>query len=374
MTETLETTAPTESFANKFFAEADAVTGKAPPPPAQVQQTPPPATTPSPAAPAATSAPPADVDAEIESGKRSPRSEDFKRVKEKLRTTEKEAGEVKTKLQTYESELAELRKAPKHNAKLIEEITAERDRYKSIHDQVLLTQLPEFRQQYDAKIGSIIAPLKTMVPEKADAIAEALQLPDGKHKRAILNELMTDLDEYTKGEISVASIEIRKAIAERDNKISESNKTLNSIATERANQAKAAQEEAQKAFDAAVAKVQDKAQGMPIMQLREGDDAKDWNAGVKQRLDMARHIYSGNLSPEERANAAFWASSGETLLKELNAARTELASMKETVARLGGATPSLHPTGGNKTQEVGDPNRPFSSQFSKWEKELGPGR
>lgn len=384
MPDIAEAPAATLGFANSLFAEVDAsrlqqavaanVQGAGNPPQQREVVPQQPSSAPAKPAPAATPATQptqtaADPDAEILSGKRNPKSEDFKRLHEKLRGTETE---YKGKLSTYESELSELKKAPKHNAKLIEDLTSERDKYKTIHDQVLLTQLPSFQQEYAAKIQAAIAPIKALAPEKAEAISEALLLPDGKYKRQALGELMADLDDWTKGEIVAANGEVRKIAAERDGKIAKTNETLSNLAEAQGKQFKEQQESSQKAFDEAVQRVQDTKQGMPIMQFREGEGSDEWNAGVKEKLEIARHIYAGNLTPQEKADAAFWAASGETLLKNLTASQAEIAQLRETVQRLQGANPGISAGGApTKGAPEGDPSRPFSSNLNRWMKEAG---
>lgn len=376
---------PTTSFANSLFSEADAaraakvaanVQGSGNPP--QMRDTAPQSPSPTPAKPTPapqpetkpdTTTPPTDPDEEILTGKRNPKSEDFKRVKEKLKATETE---YKGKLSTYETELAELKKAPKHNAKLIEELTQERDKYKTIHDQVLLTQLPTFQKEYADKIAAATAPLKALAPDKAAQLTEALQLPDGQYKRQILGDLISEMDDWTKAEVVTAASKVRDIQSEREARIAKTQETLSTLAEERSKQEKATQEATVKAFEEAVQRIQDPKKGMPIMQLREGEGSEAWNNGVKKKLELARHIYSGNLSAQERADAAFWAASGETLLKELTTSQAEIAQLRETVQRLQGASPRVD-AGGAPTKDVptGDQSRPFTSNFSRWMKEAG---
>lgn len=374
---------PTKTFAQSLFAEADTarlaeIAAKAPSSPVAAPVAVPPATPPAvpsavekglSAAQATPSATPpvtppveADPDAEIESGKRAPKSEDFKRVKEKLKHVEAEA---KTKLTTYETELAELRKAPKHNAKLIEELTAERDRYKTIHDTALLEVSTEFQAKHQARMDAVLNPLKAELPaDKAEQITRVLTFPDGAEKRKILAELVDGLDTFTQLRVVKAADDARAVMADRQAELTKAQESLGKIAADRMAQRKTAEEESSKVIQSAIAKAKTE---MPIFQPREKDEA--WNKEISERERIAQSFYRGDLTPEERADAALWAASAPTLLKQNSAQAQEIESLKATIAKLQGAGPKLEGGGRTETQE-GDPKRPFTSNFEKWRNEV----
>src|SRR6185436_18433428 len=101
-------------------------------PPAETK----PALEPTKPAPVQQQTPTEDLDKEIETGRRAPKTEDFKRIKHAADEGWKKAKELEPKLKEYEKELADLRKQPKHNADLIKQVTEDRDKYKSMFEQV----------------------------------------------------------------------------------------------------------------------------------------------------------------------------------------------------------------------------------------------
>lgn len=341
MPETLERPA---SFAEKMASEMKpleaqklAETGK----PANTEATP---VTPK---PAATEPKPVDfeaVDKEIESGRRSPKSDDFKRVKTAASEFRKKYEEAEPKLKEYEKELTELKKAPKHNAELIKTITEERDRYKGMFEQVAVEISPEFHAKYKTRLDAV----KTGLPsDHADKLMSLLQLPDSDVKRKHLAEITSEMDEFQVAEVVAANREVRTILNERQGELTKAQESLSKIGEERTKKQQERQTALSKAFDDVIARSQDPKDGIPVFQTKEGDEA--WNKGVSERLGVAKAIFSGIESDSERADAAMWAAAAPEFLKQLKNVTTELATANETIAKLRGSTPSLDGQGFQRT-------------------------
>lgn len=239
-------------------------------PPAQPAQPPATPATPPPAKPVAAAPPAADPDDEIISGKRSPKSEDFRRVKTRATEAQKLADELKSKLEPVEKELTELKKNPKHNADLIKAIEKERDEYKAKHDAFIVQFTPEFQQKFDTQIAGTLDTLKTLMPaDDAAKVAQILQLPDSEYKRKMIAEATETLDAYTVAEVANVNREVRRLNNERKEAMTKATSTLSSIAEERQKQSKEAAERSGKAFEETLKKFTEGESAIPVFQKRE---------------------------------------------------------------------------------------------------------
>jgi len=278
-----------------------------------------------------------EVDREIETGKRSPKSDDFKRVKTAASEFRKKFEEAEPKLKEYEKELSELKKAPKHNAELIKTITEERDRYKGMFEQVAVEISPEFHAKYQTRLDSVKA---TLPSDTADKFMAVLQLPDSDIKRQHLAELTSEMTEFQVAEIVAANREVRTILNDRQGELKKAQDSLAKIGEERTKKAQERTTALSKTFDDVIAKSQDPKNGIPAFQTKEGNEA--WNKGVNERLAVAKAIFDGNLdSDAEKAEAALWASTAPEFLKQLKSVTAELAAANETIAKMRGSTPAI---------------------------------
>lgn len=288
-----------------------------------------------------------DPDEEILTGKRNPKGDDFKRVKTAAAAAAKERDEARGKLGEFEKELTELRKAPKHNAELIKTLEKERDELKQKWEAVAAQFDPGFNAKYQAKVDVAVAALKPLLPaDRAEKIAALLQQPESEWKRKAMAELIEDLDSFTVGELAVANRDIRAIMAERQAELGRANEVLTKSAEERQKKAQAHAEAVQKAFEAELSRRQEKdgKDAIPVFQLREGDsdDVKQWNAGVQERSKVAKAIFEERFeSASEKAEAAIWAAAAPGFLAQLKAVQSENASLKDTLAKLQAASPSV---------------------------------
>lgn len=335
-------------FEKELTRKPDAAEVEAPTAPQTKPASPPP---PPPEKPTTTAAPAAttttDPDEEIVSGKRSPKAEDFRRVKQGRDEAKKLADEFKSKADKaaeFEKELTELRKAPKHNADLIKSIEKERDEFKGKYEAFIVQFTPEFQQKFDGQVAGVIDTLKSTVGEaEAGKIADVLMLPDGEYKRKAIAELTDGMDAMQVGEIVAANQQIRRINAERRDAVAKAKETLSGIATERQKASEESRTKLSKLMDETLAKFSQGETAVPVFQKKEGDEA--WNSTVAERESVARKILTGDLSPEDRAEAAIWAAAAPGILAkykaDVSAKDAELAELKATVEKLQGANPGI---------------------------------
>jgi uncharacterized protein YoxC len=295
----------------------------------------------------------ADPDEDIISGRRNPKSEDFKRVKHSAAEAARQRDELKFKAETFEKELGELKKAPKHNAELIKTIEKERDDYKGRYEAVALEWDPDFNASYKERVDHVIENIKKIMPaDRADDIAQVLQMPESDRKRKALVELSEDLDQFSVNDISQANRDIRGITGERLSRLAKASEGLTSLAKERQAKAEAYKTQRAKLFE----DVLEKARTInPVFQTREGDtkEVKAWNSAVEERSKAARSLFMGEVTEDaSRADAALWAAAAPGFLNELKVYQTENTQLKETLAKLQSASPGLQSgaAGGKSTK------------------------
>lgn len=286
----------------------------------------------------------ADPDDEILAGKRSPKSEDFRRVKTRATEAQKQADELRGKLAELEKQ-----KPSKSNDEKISKLEGELKSlsvYKTKWEQVEAQYDPAFRQKYQTKIDSVIGAVKPLLPQdKAEKIAAVLQMADSPYKIENLKALTEDLDSLTVSEITAANREMRGIFAEQKAELEKSSEILNKAHEERQKQTKEDEERLSKAFDEKLKEFSEGEKAIPVFQKREGD--KDWNAGVEERARVARVIFNGEYETEaDRAEAAAWGAAAPGILawaKDSIAAKdAELAQAKATIERLQGSNPAIN--------------------------------
>lgn len=311
----------------------------------------------------------ADPDAEILSGKRKPVNADFDRVKNAADSANKARDEFKAKTESYEKELGELRKAPKHNADIIKQLEAERDKYKGMFEEVAVELSPEFHAGYDAKLNAIKAGLPA---EAADQLMTLLQMPDSKSKRERVLELLDGADQFTLAQVARADEKIQEVIADKRSKLAKANETLGKIGAERKAKMEAQAQEYSKSFTDELAKKQDAKEGIVFFQRREekAPEDKAWNQGVSEREQVAKAIYENNLSPSERAEAALAAASVPFMISnfttQIQKKDSRIAELEATVAKMTASNPNLG--GGGGGLPAGGEKR--GNLAGKWLKEM----
>lgn len=354
---------------------ADALKGTLPTEPGKIGQTPavtppttvePPVTTPAVVTPPAVQTPPApattpaagisDPDADILSGKRSPKSEDFKRVKSAVSDWKSKAEIAQSTAAEREKEVATLKEQLKTAGPSdYEEIKGQLAKYKGYAETALLEVLPEFTAKYKARTETVASNLKTLLGDKAAEILDVLQTPDSQAKRKQLAELMDGMDDFTKGEVVAANRDFRQIDADRRKELSEADARLQAVVKDRTDKQSKQKAELDAVMDTRLKELTDPEKGIDTFKAKDKDEA--WNAGVQERIRQARIIYSGNFeTPRDRAEAAIRAVSAEVYLHQSIALSKKVAELEGTITKLQAAGPRVSGSGvpaGGKSEKGG---------------------
>lgn len=307
------------------------------------------------------------ADEEILAGRRSPKSEDFKRVKTNAATFRTEAETAKAELSKARKELETALKAPKPDMAEIETLKQELAKHKTISETIGLEFNEEFQKKYEGKFSAILSGLKAgLPPDRADKIVTALGLPDSEFKRKQLAELTEGMDSFLLTEIATANRDLRGINAERQSELTNAGTKLAELHKQKQEAGQKRQAELGEAFSTALKRAQDPdpTKGISVFQAREGDEA--WNGKVKERAAIAKVIYEGDFAHDnERADAAMWAAAAPAFLEDLAAQSKEIASLKETIAKMQGSNPSIQGGGGGTQPKPGGFLDRVNSELSK---------
>lgn len=276
------------------------------------------------------------------------RNENYKKRDERIK-------ELETKLTEQEKALKGLPADPA----TFETLKQERERYekeaKDLSERLRLAAIeshPKFKAYYDGKVNAQVELAKRVVgPEKADAIAEALKMPEGAWKTARLEELSADLSHVQASRLGSVLNSIEAIESERKSEVDRAKTDYEAAQAKATAEQTAAKErmtsEANARFEAVVKQAGDPKEGIALFQLRDGDEA--WNKAVKARIDGARAtLFGGNgTSPDNMIRKALLAEAFPPLLESYNTMLTELGALKAQVDKLTKASPTIEArTGG----------------------------
>lgn len=283
-----------------------------------------------------------------------------------------------TRIKELESKLTEAEKAMKglpSDPATFETIKSEREQFekesKDLSERLRLAAIeshPKFKAYYDGKINAQIDLAKRVVgTDKADAIAEALRMPDGAWKTARLDELSTDLSAVQASRLGSVLNSIESIESERKSEVERAKGDFESAQVKATADAKASRDrtsaEANAKFEAIVKQASDPKEGIPLFQLRDGDEA--WNKAVKERIDGAKATLfgggNGSSSPDVLIRKALVAEAFPALLENYNTLLTQVDALKAQVSKLSTASPTIESrAAGNGAAGTREPIKPGS--------------
>jgi len=280
------------------------------------------------------------------------RRENEEKLKSEIAARDTKVKELETRLQELDERGAKLNEPPPEIKAQIERLTKENEEM-SLQLQVLeVTAHPKFKAYFENKTNAQINLAKRIVgTELAEQMEQVLKMPDipelAEIKQARVEEIISELSPIQQSRIGSVLNALTEIGEERAAEIARANEHKTTITGQQTEQQKQKQEAAIKARDDAFSSmtraVQDTKNGMPIFQLREGND--EWNAAVGKRLDTAKRYFMGakDITPQEIARASFMAAALPDMLAayqaDMKAKDEEIGKLGEQVKKLTAAQP-----------------------------------
>lgn len=220
---------------------------------------------------------------------------------------------------------------------------------------VAVERSPQFQEWYKNESNTILGAIKAQQFGKhADKVESVLQLPPGAARTAELDALVGELSPSQTAALNVALLDIDKLNFRKQDIITRQKDSWLANQREQEAKAQALAETRRKEWAAALESEIESAQAhVPIYQEKEGD--KDWNENVKQQLELARHIYSGeDMSPSDLAKVALWAAAAPNFLKQNSALMEQNTKLQKELDKIKGVTPSPQAGESTNTPVPGD--------------------
>ena len=272
--------------------------------------------------------------------KESRSSSDFKKIKEDRDNARRELEELKSKLEKLDD-------SDVNN--IMEQLKTERDDLSQRLKLAAIERHPKFQQEFQSKVDGVIEQAKRIVgSENADRVAELMQMGESDYRNNSLDEMMMELSTTKQAQLGSLLTRIDEVRYERASALENAEQTYQQMMADQAKQHEAQLAETHKLFDNVVSE----ASNLEVFANRDGDDS--WNAEVKERVDMARGIFSGENDPQELARASLWAAAGPKY-RELLVQQIELnRRLQKQLGDQGEANPSVGSNGGPKKEAPKD--------------------
>lgn len=216
-----------------------------------------------------------------------------------------------------------------------------------VHD---ITSHPRFKAFYDQKITAQVDMAKRIVgSEHAERAATLLSLPDSEYRNTQLEELMGNLSTVQQNRLGGVVNALEQIQADRSSQIELAKADFDKSQSEARQRAEADTNQRKNAaetlFTNALKTFTEGEKALEVFQNKEATEAnKEWNDGVKARIDFARGLLFGEQKPETLIHAAFSAAAMPGLVKSNQAANARITELEAQVKALTAAQPR---TGGN---------------------------
>lgn len=290
-------------------------------------------------------------EAAVEEQKESRSSKDFKLIKQERDEARKRNEEMSARISELEEKSL--------NTEEFDRLKAEHEELSELVSVSNLERHPKFKKQFVEPINSQIERAATYVPEESrQELTRILKMAATPKRADALDELTSDLPASRQAYIQSAVNRIDEIAHERDAQIENSKNSYQQMIAEEQAGTEAEQAKRNKALEGSFSAMLKQAQdNIPIYQSREGDD--EWNAGVQERVNLARRILMEQNSFEDAATAALWAASGGALVEQNAGLVEHNRRLQAEINKLKGAEPDA--SGASSGGEV---NTVRSSSFS----------
>lgn len=211
-----------------------------------------------------------------------------------------------------------------------EKAQREAEEYRNLIRDVAIERDPEFTKQFESRRSTAIKEATVAAGEQGDKLTKLLALPDSEWRDEQISALIEELPAGAKRRVDASinlltQLEIGKAAEVAARKDSWEGKQREAHTIQQRN-LEAQQKEINAAFESIHGAWSDDKEGMPFYQARPGEE--EHNAAVKLTAEMAKKIYSGNMSAQELAEAAHWAAAGPRILEAWQTDRAELDKLR----------------------------------------------
>lgn len=212
-----------------------------------------------------------------------------------------------------------------------------------------VTQHPEFIQKYDRPIEDAVARAKQFVPPEKHALVDRiLRLPDSPERDTDIATLVEGLPQWRQSQFVSIYDQATAAVAARNNALADEKKWVEQDSvrqkTEQERRVAQSKQAAEAAFQKALSTWDSN-----VFTPKEGDPEQ--SKAAEERLNRARNVLFGNISPEEIAQVALQSAAIPHYEKTLKEAALEIERLTNIVDKYTGRS-------NGKTSETAAPEGP----------------
>lgn len=256
------------------------------------------------------------------------------------------------KINELSTQLSQAKENPEVKSKLSELqsahdlLKAENDTLRDAITAANVELLPEFRAKYIEGRNQLVAKAADKIKAyggNAEALKDALALPEGARRDAALEEAMGDsLSDTAKTKIHAIVAQLddlnEAAAGERANAQQAYERLTAKQKEELAQQQQQFESRKQQTFEAVTKRLQSE---VPTLRMVDPSvpGAEEWNGGIKQAMESSQKLFAPDANPEEIVAHAIKGSRYDALEKMFLESRKELAQAKQELTELSGAQP-----------------------------------
>lgn len=271
-----------------------------------------------------------------------------------------------------EKELAELKSKPQGEVKKVDYEALEK-KFQTLDDQykkIALEKHPDFVAQFDKPLSTQLEIAKRSVTEAdAEKVVKLLQLPDSEYRTEQLDMIMSELTPSKAAALGAVITKIEEISMNRAEKLKDQEGLIKEIAERNRAREEHQKSQLQSFLDKAVSEATDKEKGIAALVEKEGDEK--WNGAVKERIELAKAIYNGDLPPDQRADAALWASIAPALMEQVANQIAEIEQLKSEVEKLRGGRPKIEGEEEHRRSEIIDEGKSLIDRIASMAENSG---
>lgn len=263
----------------------------------------------------------------------------------------------------------ELRQAASLSSPEVEKMRKELTEYREALRDVAIERDPEFKQRFGTRQDAAIGAAKLAAGEKSGKLEALLKAPAGPWRDEQINALIEELPSSSQRRINAALGVLEQIDVERESEIASRRATFEQKQSHIQGQNQRQQEEQMRRmngiFESTLKGWTDPKSGNPFFVERDGDDKH--NSAVKESVEFARSIFSGQMEPQDIVNAALWASQGPRALEGWREATARAEKAEKMLDRIRGVQPGAGRSGGvsdsPSSSEAPKPGTPAYDQY-----------
>lgn len=240
----------------------------------------------------------------------------------------------------YEDEISGYKSKPPGIPKEdYDKVLKERDDYSKTLRIAAIDKHPEFIAKYEAPMQTLTELAKQAAGKNGEAVAKLLRMPDNEYRAEQLDKIMEELGDSKKAQLGSVLGRVAELQMMREAELREPEAIIKRMEAEAARRSQAQQAAQNEAFERVLKSASEGERALDIFTEKKDDAAH--NERVRELKALARAMYDGELTAEERANAALFGSIAPKLLEQTAAQAALLAQKDVEIAALKSGRPKM---------------------------------